>query len=854
MRYECTYGIILNDAKQEVLNMCDTNTQILIADAFGENKYNLFVRYCEDNGLKYLNDLESFDFESLRVANHIGTGKINSIKKRYAELSGRSIEDLAVINAENLYQPLFNTINDEISDIDIEFLCAFGLQEKSIKQLHSVGYKIIGDFRDVSESVLRKRLTPSSFERLASLRDMLGMGLADLVALRLKELESESDYMITILRAEGYTLQAIGDSYKVTRERIRQVVNKFEKKIAPMITPLWQRMMKERGYILGADVIDLYDNNKMNMVIFMWLKDCEELEYLDFADVFVPFCGSKNYHRRRILDIAVEFVGDGIDITDHLDDLENLMFKNGYPFMDEAAFLNLLQSEKYYVYNGYIVKGRQSYGLLCSRIVERRFPQGIKVYESQGSEDLNILRKLAYRTYGDIGISDDDRAFSSRLIDYLILCDKGRYTARANIRVDMAVIRKIRSYIEQSNEQRIYYSLLFEMFKHELMTTGNIDNYHFLHGVLKMFYESEEELDFRNKDFLTKTGKGFSSGRPDDKILQIVESGRIPVGKLVLKMKIPGLSDSMIINATMANERLIQWEPNYYYSLNCIDCSEDDKAFLRETIQRITGVYRGYCSEGLLYEAILKDRASFLQKNQMTSPDNLYYFCSKILSNEFEFRKPHITRFGLVEEISAKSVALHLLKDPTQLSYTAFREIGADLKWSDVNMSAVFSDIEQDYIRVAEDIYVKREEFLFNSLDIERIELTLRQIMQGRYITMMNFDKWNMLPMVPYEWNPFLLRSVIETYIPELKIVDTRKKYRPYERGVIVDAESPFIEYTDIVIFSLREMNKLEIDENELRTFLIDGGMAYKVIPEELYVSNKIKYKDGLFIIPERKV
>ncbi len=833
--------------------MNDSNTQILIADAFGENKFNLFVRYCEDNGLKYLDDLEEFDFDSLRCANHIGAGKIRDIKNRYAELRGRNDDEPVEIDSESLYQPLFSSINEEIADIDIEFLGAFGLKDKTIKQLHSFGYRTIRDFIDVSGNVLKKRLTPSSFEKLASLKDMLTMRLMDLVALRLKELETESDFMISILRAEGYTLQAIGDSYKVTRERIRQIVNKFEKKIAPMLTPLWQRMMKENGFVQGADVIDLFDNNHFNMVVLMWLKDCEDLEYLDFADVFVTSCGTKDYHKRHILDIAVEFIGDGIDITDNLEDLENLMFKNGYPFMDEAAFLNLVQSERYYVYNGYVVKGKKSYGFLCSKIVERRFPQGIKVYESQGAEDLELLRKLAYRTYGDIGISSDDRAFSARLIDYLILCDKGRYIARENIRVDMSVIRKIRTYIEQSNEKRIYYSLLFEMFKHDLTATGNIDNYHFLHGVLKMYYESEDEFDFRNKDYLTKTGKGFSSGRPDDKILQIVESGSVPVGKMVLKMKIPGLSDSMIINAVMSNERLIQWEPNYFYSVNCIECSESDRSFLKETIRGITEKYRGYCSEGLLYEMVSVGRPDFLQKNQMSSPDNLFYYCSKVFSNEYGFRKPHITRIGLVEEMSAKSVALHMLKDPHQLRYSAFREIAADLKWSDVNMSAVFSDIEQDYIRVSEDTYVKKDEFAFSSLDVERITLTLKQIMQERYISMMNYDKWEMLPHVSYEWNPFLLRSIIETYIPELKIVDTRKRYRHYERGIIVNAESPLFDYSDVVIFVLREMDKLEIDENELRTLLIENGLAYKVIPEELYVSNKIKYKDGLFMISDRK-
>mgnify|MGYP000750844840 CR=1 FL=1 len=40
---------------------------------------------------------------------------------------------------------------------------------------------------------------------------------------------------------------------------------------------------------------------------------------------------------------------------------------------------------------------------------------------------------------------------------------------------------------------------------------SNIDNYNFLHGVLKLYYA--EEYDFSNRDYLKKRGSGYKSGK-----------------------------------------------------------------------------------------------------------------------------------------------------------------------------------------------------------------------------------------------------------------------------------------------------------------------------------------------------
>ena len=77
----------------------------------------------------------------------------------------------------------------------------------------------------------------------------------------------------------------------------------------------------------------------------------------------------------------------------------------------------------------------------CSRIVAEKFPLGISCMVV---DDLDKLRKYSMEEYGDLGIPENDRAFSARLANYLILSGKGMVTAESNIHVEMMVLDEIK--------------------------------------------------------------------------------------------------------------------------------------------------------------------------------------------------------------------------------------------------------------------------------------------------------------------------------------------------------------------------------------------------------------------------
>ena len=65
---------------------------------------------------------------------------------------------------------------------------------------------------------------------------------------------------------------------------------------------------------------------------------------------------------------------------------------------------------------------------------------------------------------------------------------------------------------------------------------------------------------------------------------------------------------------------------------------------------------------------------------------------------------------------------------------------------------------------------------------VNEIRQVLRRKMSKGYLSLINFDDWEDFPDVPYEWNVFLLRTIVNIRMSDLRIVEIKTKDRRYER------------------------------------------------------------------------
>ena len=825
----------LKDEQREVV--CERSLgEMEIEQFFYGNSFNLFVSYCKGHGLIRICDLYDFDFQKLAGLRGMGIGKIKKITEKYNLI----VSEKYVVKPK--CETVFFGINKEMSDVNIDVLVCFGISISTINTLKKAGYTIIGDMEGIGEQKLSEIVGKRNIYRFKSVAEKLHLTNKKLLSYVLKDDRGSESYQIFLMRAKGSTLQEIADGIGLTRERVRQKINKYNRKLSPMTNQIVKSILKHKKYIEPHDLFDTHED-EFEKVVLLSCELNEEIEYLDFADIFVPMRKDGEKAEDIILALAIEFIGEGINISNNLVEMEAYMSENGFEYMGFDEFMNLIQKYGYKIYGDYITKGAKSYGFLCAKVVEDEFPEGIKLHEG---EDLSKLRELAGEYYGDLKLPDGDRALSARMYDYLVLCGKGAAIAPKNICIPLSLVEEIKEYIDNRAETNIYYSEIFARFEGVLMANSNINNHHFLHGVLMVYYP--EEYNYY-KDYLEKHGGSCSVEKLNKRIERYINEQGRPVSKRELKIKFRGISDSMLFRAIDEDDELFQWEYNYYSSAEILKIDQESKQILYIEICEIMSSNFGYCSEMLLFSKSNGKIQRFLEINSIKKAINLFYVCSYLFREEFDFRRPHIVKKNLFGEITTKTVAMNMLGNSREIFYSEYAKIAKKLMWSEVTTSLVFSQIESQCLRVSIDGYVLDWLDLVPNKVVEKIEEVVIDNMQDNIFPIINFEDWEKLPDIGYKWNSFLLHSLIEKMGKKLKVVGTKITDRRYERGIIVFADSGIKEYADVISFLFVKKEIHEISESQMLLFLTINGLTYKTIPRELYHSESFEYRSEKFFI-----
>ena len=381
---------------------------------FGENRFNIFLDYCRNKGIETTEDLKNIDIQSLHSVSGLGETKIHDISNRCDE----------VVRSKGLNGGVFKNINEQIRDLDISFLSVFQVKPIQIDKLKDAGFKNIGSLERITMTHLISIVSNRNFDKYRDFSDKLQLSLIELLKNFLSNRINQPEYVISVKRAEGYTLQEIADEWKVTRERVRQIVEKFMSGyLDHFMIPITKRLMIPKGYASTQDILDIFDDDDYSKILFYWCKNSKNIHYLEYADVFLPEEFDISKIESELLGLAEDFIGEGIHLSEQIDDLATILKEKNYFYLDVDSFLNFIRLHGYKTYNDFIVKRAQSKSLFIERIVYEKFPKGIKINDA---EDINLLRKYMLEDYG-ITLSSSNKAINNRIPDRLVLCGRGLY-------------------------------------------------------------------------------------------------------------------------------------------------------------------------------------------------------------------------------------------------------------------------------------------------------------------------------------------------------------------------------------------------------------------------------------------
>ncbi len=746
---------------------------------------------------------------------------------------------------------LFSKMDTSNYKLPIYALANIGVKHKVLKTLNQNGYNTCKELQDLSKKDIIKMFGKSYANQFLDIAVKLEKSIFELLEEILSDSIGEKESQVFLRRSSGETLAevatniAINSESPLTRERIRQIEKKFLIKIKGFLLTILEDLRKDTNYILSKDIIEIYDNDDFDRILLYGCKLLDEYEFLDFADVFLLRTSDENVEN-KIFELAKEFVGNGLDLYEHIEDLEEMLNDNQLDFISIGEFINLLKKYNYNFYRDYISKDRATYGKLCVNLIRDFFPDGIKLSQGESTEepDLIRLRNLANEKYGNLNLPSSDRSLSSALArSGLILYDRGRYIPISKVMVDESILQEIKNYIDNLESHKIFYMELFSKFKN-ILSANNINNYNFLHGILALYYPSDYSY---SKDYLEKNTNTTNTTTLADRIYNYIMSVGKAVHKNEIKENFSGFSDIMILMSFTNDKRLIQWNYNYYTSIDLFDITKEDKDNIGKVLETIISEHNGYASSSLLFNLLKLEYPSFIIKNKLESDMNLYYIVSSLFSDKYDFKRPHIVVKNKFKRISTKDLALHFLHYPKKLSYTEFLKMSEKMSWSNVTSTNVFSEIEKDYIRISRDEYISKDAFTLQREHLDNIHKLVVNNFKNDIFSLLNYDDFSEYPNIGYEWNEFILGSIIDEFIDDIVIIQSLSKDRRYQKGIAVKKSSGLNTYQEIIANVLIANNIQKIGESQLLSFLISNRLTRKVIPIELRNSEYIKYENNSY-------
>ena len=651
-------------------------------------------------------------------------------------------------------------------------------------------------------------------------------------------------------RCDGATLQEIGDETGVSRERVRQIVEKACRDLRNAADLVAGVLFGLRDNSFAyADLQNMLGDEQAARCCKLVLQGSEYAMHFRFSERFFPADICPPDTDRLLAEFALENIGEGVNFSDNLESIEAGLAKRSLGFFDFEDIMNYLVHNGYRFYGGYVSKGAKSYGYVCHDAVKKFFPFDIKLNDDENNEDMRRLRQIMARHYQGLEIPRANKALTATLTrdsTRMVLSGRGRYCPFDKVRYNAALLDEVRQFILSSEQTSFYYGELYSYFEGRLLAETNINNFHFLHGMLKCLFPNEFVYE---RDLLVKTG----SARQDvnDRLIQLFKQHKRALKKSEIMKAIPGINDFVIgFSASRARE-VIQWDYNEYNHIENITACPEDINSLREIIKIQNGKHSGYCSESLLYMGAKENCRGFLERNRVENAQNLFYIASYFLGDEYRFKRPHIAAADFpARELSGMSIMQALLETEKTLNYIGFGLLAQNLGWPESTQTQVFNELEKNYKRVSEDDYVRDGLFSVPRDAIRQTSRILGEMTKssGFHALGGTFD-FGAFPKCGFQWNGFLLETIINEYSTGFRIIYPQIRHRKIQRGVIVPDKSPHNSFDELVVDILRKAGIHSISESGLAKMLKQRGIIAKTLPCELYKSSGMRLENETFFI-----
>lgn len=574
-------------------------------------------------------------------------------------------------------------------------------------------------------------------------------------------MKNDRELEVVCQRAERKTLEMIGKSFGVTRERIRQIESKVGNRFN-----IWQKKnriiyklfieLKEDTAISSMELIDFIKDYGTAFVYLMKFFESNELIYDKSLDMFIM----ENQSMNEKIQAYVEALPDMFAESKLSGYLEKAEEEYDYPVKMVAATIE----ENYKKTGETYHRVRLSLTAIYAEIFERFYPNGIHVYDE--SEIAGFRKHVKEEFSMDID-GKSDHAIGSILSRIGILCGRGIYKLHSDkqyISKDLA--KKIHDFIETSDAPIFMTNTLFSVFEDELVSQG-VDNKYFLQGILRDLYENE--WIFR-RDYISKD-ESYTSVYSS--IVGFIKNSLYPVSKEDIYQAFPGVTE-IVISLAVSDISVLNLFGVYIHS-SMLKLSSLDIRYLKETVERFLE-NKDVCHCRELYEYINSDYPVLLTNNFISFPFGLHSLLEFLFSDHYNFSRPFVAR----ENAKIERVG-DILRDMVRESdIIGITEIMSFVREQRFTLYSIL-----DFVDSCNDTHLLIDDQLIGSIEHIGVTEEIAKNIEEKILTEIDrtlpihqLQCIHSLPKINVPWNAWLIYSVLKKWSNQLDVATSASQFK----------------------------------------------------------------------------
>ncbi|MGL4739744.1 MAG: sigma factor-like helix-turn-helix DNA-binding protein [Sarcina sp.] len=813
----------------------DKELDVDIDKVFTANKLNLFLQYCDEHNIKMLSDISNQTFEEIAMLKGFGVGKINLIKETFEnyikeETKRReSIKSLVIEINSRWYNILKNYNIDIVSKI-------LGLDNNLDLKIKDIQGHYISEFKEHSSLILNLVKLINSIPSVESIFDEILISGDKKKSISKRDLE-----YITYRVKDGLTLEKIGGIVGVTRERVRQVLSKAFFKIntaleSRRLNTVLKLIFIGKSFCYIDDVYKLA--GKQNAVLVKTLFTSKEIDVIKFYEPLgiVYFENEKDINKinRYIKRLPTTF-----KLYDRIDGILDILQRFGIDNIDIEKIEHLLVENGYRNLGEYYTKENTNF-ITIFEIVFRDYIKEPLYIDEVGYE---IVRN-ACKEYLDFEFESSPRAIDGRLRDTenIILVEAKTYQHIKNMKFSMKGVRLIKEKLEAElhNNSIISAQAIFDKYSTEFIRQG-IKNKYILYSLTSKYLDEFKigrgntldislSIDTLN---LTREQQLIELIKENQGIISIPEVLRVTSWQtfkfedtLSKSSEIIKIGDNITISECLKiNDKLRE------KMLNLINKSIEKDDFISTT-----KIYNDLRSDSEFLDFI---RKYDIVKSEKIAP--IFKFIMPTLKGNTLFLYTKKSKYRRFDD-----VIVDKFRDVCDVSkIIEFMDFyGIDGMTRSKFINAMVSS--GNFVKISQSKFMPIDKFnIDKNIVLELKNYINRKFEYKKYVILKDLDDYqNILPKMNYEWNPYLMETILlKNGYRRIE----RTFYDPGTEKLIIVKENSKIDKFDTLIYDIisTEYDGL-MQEAKIFKFLASIGIIYrnnkrsdKKLPFDLYKSDK---------------